>query len=335
MGDSLSRDQLWYLIEYSQDVIIVVDETGAISFVNSATQELLGYDPEGMVGTNAFEFIHEEDRNTVFERFIDLIGNPGQSTDRVQHRMVRKDGRTIWVESVGSNQTEAELDGYVVNTRDIAEIKTYEAELERQIERLDEFAGVVSHDLRNPLNVAEGRLALASEECESEHLDIASGALGRMETLIDDLLSLARAGETVGDTEAVELAELIDASWRNVETEGAQLVTETDVTIQADTTRLQQLFENLFRNAVEHGGEDVTLTVGGLPNGFYIEDDGPGIPPEDRDKVFETGYSTSERGTGFGLSIVRDIAAAHGWGIDLTNPDDGGARFEFSDIEIV
>lgn len=330
--DSWSRSQLRSLLDQSEDIIIAVEDTGQISFVNSAAEDMLGYDPDEMVGMNAFEFIHEDDRNAVFERFTDLIENPGMTTDRLQHRMVRDDGRTIWVESIGSNQADTDLGGYVINTRNIGDIKAYQIELERQIDRLDQFAGVVSHDLRNPLNVAQGRLELASEECESEDLDSAAQALERMETLIQDMLSLARAGESVGETEAVGLADLIDACWRNVETESAQLVTETDTVIRADETRLQQLFENLFRNAIEHGGAEVTITVGDLPSGFFVADDGLGIPPEIREQVLEPGYSTSEQGTGFGLSIVRDIAAAHGWDIDVTSSDADGARFEFTGV---
>jgi signal transduction histidine kinase len=88
--------------------------------------------------------------------------------------------------------------------------------------------------------------------------------------------------------------------------------------------------ENLFRNSVEHGGSTVTVTMGSLPgeSGFYIEDDGPGVPPDDRTDVFENGYTTEENGTGFGLSIVQTIFEAHGWNVSLTEGTEGGARIE-------
>jgi len=112
----------------------------------------------------------------------------------------------------------------------------------------------------------------------------------------------------------------------------ATLVVESDQRIQADRSRLQQLVENLVRNAVEHGGADVTVTIGALEDGFYAEEDGPGIPTENRDAVFEMGYSTIEDGTGFGLSIVNQIADAHGWTVHVTEGSDGGARFEITGI---
>ncbi|WP_239640455.1 sensor histidine kinase [Halogeometricum pallidum] len=89
--------------------------------------------------------------------------------------------------------------------------------------------------------------------------------------------------------------------------------------------------ENLFDNAVRHGGERVTVTVDRLSDGFSVEDDGPGIPAEERDDVFEYGYSTADDGTGFGLNIVAEIADAHDWDVAVSEGD-GGARFEVTGV---
>ncbi|WP_276255540.1 PAS domain-containing protein [Halomontanus rarus] len=213
-------------------------------------------------------------------------------------------------------------------------LRARERELTRQNDRLDEFASVVSHDLRNPLNIATGRLELAREEYESPHLDDVQWAHERMSDLIDDLLTLAREGKRVGETESVELASLSRHCWRHVATTDATLRIETDRSIEADRSRLEQLLENLVRNAVEHGGESVAVTIGNVETGFYLEDDGPGIPPEDREKVFESGYSSAETGTGFGLPIVAQIVDAHGWELSVTDGTDGGARFEFTNLEV-
>jgi signal transduction histidine kinase len=215
---------------------------------------------------------------------------------------------------------------------EITEQKTIERQLEDQKDRLKAFANLVSHDLRNPLNVANGQLMLAQEECKSEHLDAVARAHERMETLIDDLLTLAREGEQATNIETVTLAETVERAWRNVATGDATLVTDIERTIQADSTRLQQLVENLVRNAIEHGGEDVTVRISELDDGFYIADDGPGIPEDKRERVFETGYSTAEDGTGYGLAIVQEIADAHGWSVSVTTGSTGGARFEFTGV---
>jgi signal transduction histidine kinase len=77
----------------------------------------------------------------------------------------------------------------------------------------------------------------------------------------------------------------------------------------------------------------VTVTVGELADGFYIEDDGPGIPEGDWQTVFDPGYSTAEQGTGFGLSIVKQVVDAHDWAIEITEGTKGGARFEITGVE--
>ncbi|WP_417448620.1 sensor histidine kinase [Halovenus salina] len=208
-------------------------------------------------------------------------------------------------------------------------------ELERQNDQLDEFASVISHDLRNPLNVASLQLELAQDECDSEHLDAVEQAHERMNVLIKDLLTMARQGEHVGELETIALGSLVEACWRTVDTATACIETDAPVQMRADRNRLQQLLENLIRNAVEHGGDDVTITVGTLDDGFYIADDGPGIDESGRKRVFETGYSTSAEGTGFGLGIVKQIVVAHGWEIAVTESEDGGARFEVTGVEFV
>jgi PAS domain S-box-containing protein len=214
------------------------------------------------------------------------------------------------------------------------ELRDQEAEIARERDRLEALASVVSHDLRNPLHVATSRLELLADEVDSEHLQGARRALERMERLIEDLLVLAREGQMVHDPSLVDLGEIVEKSWATARTANATLVCETDRTVRADRGRLLQVFENLFRNATEHASSDVTITVGELPEGFYVEDSGPGIPESERDQVFESGYSTTDRGNGLGLSIVRQIVAAHGWEIRATEGNDGGARFEITGVEL-
>ncbi|KAB1188551.1 MULTISPECIES: HAMP domain-containing sensor histidine kinase [Haloferax] len=238
----------------------------------------------------------------------------------------------------------------------------HEEELKRRNERLDQFASVVSHDLRNPLNVAQMRLELAREGHGTEHLSTVADAHDRMEALIQDVLELARTGDAVGQTKPVGLASVAANAVANTGLDAAGLTVEADVELMADPERLTAVFENLFRNAVEHGstdsrnssgnavehgstgsrashddaGEyarsDVHVRVGPLEDGFFVEDDGPGIPPEEHDRIFESGYTTDPEGTGLGLAIVSGVADAHGWSVSTTTGESGGARFEFRDV---
>jgi signal transduction histidine kinase len=218
---------------------------------------------------------------------------------------------------------------------DITHREQYRRELERQNERLDQFANMISHDLRNPLTVASGRLTLAREEYDSEHLEAVATAHARMEELIEEVLTLARQGQPINETETIDLSAVAARCWQMVETASAEPATEDDLTFIADGDRLQQLLENLFRNATEHGDEDVTIRVGAIDgdDGFYVADDGPGIPPEEREQVFESGYTTADNETGFGLAIAEEIADAHGWIITITESADDGAQFEIRGVE--
>ena len=210
-------------------------------------------------------------------------------------------------------------------------LRERERELQRQVERLEEFSGVVSHDLRNPLNVAQGNLELLVETGDESRIERIETVHDRMETIIADALTLARSGQTVDALEPVTIQTVAESAWWNVRTDTATLSVDSDRTLVADRSRLLQIFENLFRNAIEHGGANVAIRVGSLPNGFYVEDDGSGIPEEHRDTVFDAGHTTSADGTGFGLAIVRQIANAHGWSVTATGAVTGGARFEFRD----
>ena len=244
--------------------------------------------------------------------------------------------QAVSTEAHGFDSRDVELAELLVShTKSAIERIEREAELTERNDRLDEFASIVSHDLRNPLNVATGHLEMARAECGSEHLAEVARAHERMESLIANLLEVARTSEAVDEMKEIGLAALIRTCWQTVETGEARIEIDVERTVRADRSRIQQLLENLIRNAVEHGGRSVTVTVGELDTGFYVEDDGPGIPEDEVDDVFEVGYSTSKKGTGLGLSIVSSVIDAHGWDVRLTEGTDGGARFEIRGVECI
>lgn len=283
--------------------------------------------------------IHEDDREWVEQEIEAAMDACGEY--EAEYRVWNTDDELKWVLARGyiecdDDGTPVTFPGVLV---DITERKQIEQELHQQNERLDEFASVVSHDLRSPLSVVEGRLELAQEECESEHLDVIGTATDRMDRIIEDVLWLARANQEIGSVEPTVMQTTVDAAWNLVadHIDQVELLYADDKrplpTIKADENRLRQLLENLLRNAIEHGGTDVTVTVGPLENGFYVEDDGPGIPQDEREDVFAAGYSTDKEGTGFGLNIVKQVAEAHNWEIRVTDGRDGGARFEITGVE--
>ena len=238
--------------------------------------------------------------------------------------------RDVDIASLLATNAEAALDRSARET----ELRRRERELAGQNQRLDRFASMVSHDLRNPLNVATGRIQIARRESDSEHLERAEGALRRMADIVEDVLLLAREDADVLDRETVALADCVREAWKSIDAPAACLsVDVADRALSADRSQLQRLLENHLRNAVDHAGPDVEVTVGTLPSGFYVEDDGPGIPPEERDRVFEFGRTTG--GTGLGLAIVAEIADAHGWDLAAVEGSAGGARFEVTGVDWV
>ncbi|NLV09289.1 sensor histidine kinase [Halomicrobium sp. HM KBTZ05] len=213
-----------------------------------------------------------------------------------------------------------------------------QGELRRQSERLDTLTSSISHDLQTPIQLAITQLELYRETGDETHLDRLADAHERMQRLIDDLLTLARQGDTVDEPQRVSLASVCEDAWRGIDTGGARLRVRADATLTTTPGRLDRLLSNLFVNAVDHATDDVTVTVGLLPDGdgFYVADDGDGIGPADRDRIFERGYTTSDEGTGFGLAIVAEIVDAHGWSIAVTDQqsagEPSGTRFEVSGI---
>jgi signal transduction histidine kinase len=214
----------------------------------------------------------------------------------------------------------------------------------------DRIASVVSHDLRNPLDVANAHLRAARKTGGEEHFDAVRRSHDRMERIIRDVLTLARGENALAVDADVDVESVTREAWATVDTGDADLSVAPDLpTIDADPDRLQRLFENVFRNSIEHalpaGGrvddremmdpgerdQSLQVCVGETADGFFVADDGVGIHESERERVFEPGYSSNRNGdgTGLGLTIVERIAAAHDWHVHVATSADGGARFEF------
>ena len=371
--------------------LFTLDENGVIQWANQVYMDTLGLSAEELVGKPFVELIEEgyydeETRGQYQETVRELLSS---DTDLEQRSYpvttYAPDGMLVHdVHITLLPMDDGEFRGTVIAFRDVTTQKAYEQELERQNERLNAFTSVVSHDLRNPLGIARGYLSLAldADEPDREDLEAVQDALDRMEALIENLLTLAREGRAVQDPTVVDLGDVAHRAWASVDTGDASLHVDDPGVVLADPDRVQQLFENLFRNSVEHGstssrppaddsvehgstgnrakpddsvehgstgsrppaddsvehatveGQSLAVTVGPLDDGtgFFVADDGPGIPAEQRDRVFEHGYTTTEGGTGFGLEIVRTIVEAHDWSIRVTEGDAGGARFEVAGV---
>jgi len=305
--------------------VFVLDRQNKVVDINQTGRELLELENVEVIGQDAASLLAgfpavQKRFKTVSDSFeeIDTQVTFGTNPYRVQISPLY-DRRDVPI-------------GRLFLVSDITEQKRRQRELERQNEQLERFANVVSHDLRNPLNVASGKLELGMATDDPDHFEAVADAHERMNRIIDDVLEIARQGQQVGTWDRVSLAAIATDAWETVEKARATLEIEGDRELDANEARLRRAFENLFRNALEHGGAEVTVRVGATEDGFFVADDGPGIPPADRPSVFDEGFTTEENGTGFGLAIVQSIVEAHGWEIDVRESAAGGARFDISDV---
>lgn len=329
------------ILDFERNVVRFVDEEGnlAPAATTREAHATLGVRPRYLIsGDNPAARAYNTGESVVVEDVRDL--------DDEYERGEMRSGMYVPIGSHGViSIIDSSVDAFDSDDERIASILAsnaetaldrleYEQELERQNERLERYASVAAHDLRNPVNTATFTLSKLKEQCDNEYVSELEMTLERMETIIDYTLELAREGKTVTEMEKVAVASLARECWWMIDANEADLEISESFSIQADPKRLKHAFENLFTNAVEHGGSDVTVRVGpSSDRRFFVEDDGQGLPEYESADVFEAGYSSQEDGTGFGLTIVQEIAHAHGWDVDIMESESGGVRFEFSGVE--
>lgn len=328
----IERDHYAVLFNNTADCLVeteFVDGDPIIRAVNPAFGEVFGYAEEDVVGRSVDDVIVPDEYQEEAQRINEQVLQ-GASLREEVHRETTEGMKHFLLRFVEVDSDTA----YAVYT-DITDRKRAERELARKNERLKRFSQIVSHDIRNPLNVASGNLDLARQECSSDHLEEVSAALDRIEDIAEQTLALARQGEVISDPGPVDLADIVQECWTTVDTGEAEIHVGSLPTITADPNRLTHVIENLYRNAVEYGGQQVDIRVGSLDDGFFVEDNGTGIDIEETDSLFEAGYSTADDSPGFGLAIVKEVVDAHGWSIDVTEGSDGGARFEITGVDVV
>lgn len=312
----------------------VLGPEGTLREANRTAMEYLDVDPRELVGKPFWETPWWNSATATQEQlqqWIDRAANGEYVEYEAEHGL--GDGRVMIVEGVIRPviDDDGDVESLIVSARDVTERRRRERRLERQNERFDDLAGVVSHDLQTPLSTARGRLELALETGDEEHVEAAIAAIDRVDELRSNVIDVLRTREITQQTERVAVADALADATASVESlsKGAVDV-EDDPIVEADPDALVRLFENLLSNSVEHG-EDPTVRVGTTPQGIFYEDDGPGIDPEIRQDVFSPGFSTKDGpGGGMGLTSVRQIVDAHDWDVAVRNGTElDGVRFEF------
>ncbi|KAB7513964.1 PAS domain S-box protein [Halosegnis rubeus] len=316
--------------------IFNLDSDGNILTWPAPAEQLYGYDETTILGQHVRTLFADEARAEPDSLPDEFFSQPKVDPVAVEQWHRRRDGSVFWGALTLSPLWNDTFHGYAAVSQDTTSEKEYERMLERQNDRLKEFTDILAHDLKNPLSVIDGNLTLYEETGEEKHLETVHETTERMAHLVDDLLRVAQQGDVVTDPEPTDIGAVIEMAWENLPgVSTASLHYESVESVSGDPERLCELFENLFQNSVNHGGNDVTVRVGPLESGFYLEDDGPGIRDEDKAEVFDHGFTTRSDGHGYGLSVVRTIVNAHGWDIIAADAQAGGARFEVTGIDFL
>jgi len=339
----VARDQL---VDELEDAMFVLDREDRFTDLNPAAERLLDVDSEAVIGEPAEAVLSAYPE--VYERYRDVERTRDELEIQLGDQV-----RTFEIRISPLYDAHDRLVARQFLLHDNTHQRERQQRLEHQNEQLERFASVVSHDLRNPINVARGYVQMAKESNDPDPLQEVEQSLDRMEAIIEDVLTMAREGQKLDEPEPVDLAAVTRDAWEHVDTDDASLECPETMTVEADRDKLQRLLENLLRNALDHIENTPTITVGTIdPDdaaallgseeaaavldreevGFYVADDGPGIPEAEREAVLDAGYTTAEDGTGLGLSIVQSIAESHGWTVDVADSETGGARFELRGV---
>ncbi|MFC7074920.1 PAS domain-containing sensor histidine kinase [Haloarcula halophila] len=317
------------------DQLAVLDADGTILATNRSWREFgldNGLEVGGdMVGVDYLDVCRRSDDETATAAVegIEAVVDGGMTEFSFEYPCHSPD-KQLWFRMRVTAFTFDEEERVLISHTDITDRHLAEQEVSDRNDTLELVAGILSHDLQNPLSVALARSEMVEDDA---HAPVIERSLERMKDIIDDALLIARKSD-LDTLEPVDLETCGWAAWSHVTTDAGTLQVESDATIMADASLLTQLLENLFRNALDHAGPDVTVTLSHHEDGFAVSDDGPGVPPDEREQILEDGFTTDKQGggTGLGLTIVQQVAEAHGWELQVGQSPDGGATFSLTGV---
>ncbi|MNS17737.1 Non-motile and phage-resistance protein [compost metagenome] len=353
------------MLEAAHDAILVRDDPGqVVTFWNQGAAHIYGYTADEALGRDPHALLHTT-LPTPLEAIMATLDANGRWEGEMRQR--RRDGTEIIVESRWTLHVDAHGARHILENnhnvttnrlhqRALAEEQVHQLEALRRADALkDQFIGILSHELRTPINAITGFGSLLEEQVLGPLTDRQRGYLRKIiataETLlmlVNDLLdaSAMRAGRFSIAPDFYTLGEMCEAVVARLlplaEQKGQALTLDLSPdlpSVRADSQRVQQVLTNLIGNAIKftpHGGHIVLRAR--LGDGHVrteVSDDGPGIRPEDRSRLFkpftQLGQDGSHAsGTGLGLSISRAIVEAHGGQIGLDSSPSGGCTFWFT-----
>jgi len=321
--------------------LLLLDRHHRIYLANRAFKNLFGIKTE-LRGKTVMEALRLHELAELVER----VDTQGQVFDH-ELKLPELSERWLQVNAAVITNSAGEREGTILVFHDLTRLK--------QLERTrEEFVANVSHELRTPLSLIKGYVetlldgASGNPEVADRFLKIIERNTERLDLLIQDLLTISalEAGRMKLSLHPVALRPLVDKVFFDLKPQADKksvtLVNEMpELAATADANRLEQVLANLVDNAIKYGRAQGQVTVGGNQRDdgkveIFSQDDGPGIPAEALDRIFERFYrvdkarSREQGGTGLGLSIVKHIVQAHGGEVWVKSEPGKGATFFFT-----
>lgn len=343
-----SEEHFRSLIENASDIIILLDTNGCITYASPSMKRIGGYDPEGLIGMNVIDLTHPDDVPAVLEA---MRTGTGQLSTRLtfEIRVRNSAGQWIFLDTTGANLLrEGSARGFIVNARDVTDRKRAEEERNRLIASLEEahreanlYLDIMTHDIRNANNVsgiyADLMLDLL-EGPEKAYAQKLHDSIARSTEILRNVAAFRRIHTESAKFAPVSLDTIIEEEIGNFR--GASIRQEVPTLEVLADNLLSTIFTNLIGNSVKFGGPDVEIVVRAEERDgevlVSVEDDGPGVPDDVKEKLFhrfERGKARG-RGDGLGLFICRTLTERYGgriWVEDRVpgRPEDGAA-FRFT-----
>ncbi|NUM56367.1 MAG: PAS domain S-box protein [Candidatus Hydrogenedentes bacterium] len=360
--EAIQRNERYFraLTENAQDLITVLNLDGTIRYESPSIKHILGYDPDELLGRNVFDLIHPDDRGRVLRTLLEGLSNPA-SVHRIEFRCKHADGSWHKLESIGRGMSiDSELDGAVINSRDITDRESLERQLmqSQKMEGIGRLAGGVAHDFNNLLTAIMGYCEFAMEDVPEDstlHVQMEQilEASSRAADLTRQLLAFAR--KQIAEPRNVDLNYLtqnLEKMFRRLIGEDIELKTCTSIETPiayVDPGQFEQVLVNLVinaRDAMPQGGKltiEIATTIldeeyvayhPEVKAGEYVmlavSDTGFGMTDDVRTHIFEPFFTTKEdgKGTGLGLAMCYGIVKQFGGHIWVYSEVDRGTTFK-------
>jgi PAS domain S-box-containing protein len=324
-----SEERYRRLIAQSFDAV-VIHQDGSVVFANEAAARLVkAKSPAEMVGRATLNFVDPAFSGIVGERIRTMMETPGAVVPLIEERFHCCDGTTVDVEVIATAAVHQGKPAVQVVARDISGRKRAEEALRAANRQLNLLTSITRHDIRNKVMVISGYLELVKQEPLDPKIQDLVGLLESTTRSIGEHIEATRIYQDLGSTEPrwQDLARVLPP--RSLVPGGITLQSDVDgVEVCADPI-LEKIFSNLLDNTLRHGSHATTIRVytrecpGGLD--IFWEDNGIGIPVQEKEKIFQQGYG---KNTGLGLFLAREILSITGITISETGEPGKGARFE-------